>query len=179
MRIEAHFNLFVFCFFAEHFLHTRGDKIPDDTFFHETVSTIHSPSPKPAISLTNVSWLLGTRKCAMKNYLNVFSCLANGYRTMTSGWRGAPNFRRYGRELVSKSAISLKRDWGDYRRTTHDWVLNPETGPSQMTLHENPGEMARMNTYYLTWPGTWYNWRSMHVLPLSLIDFVDLVQAIL
>ena len=41
-------------------------------------------------------------------------------RTMTSGWKGTPEFRRYGRELVSKPAISLKKDWGSCRinRTT-------------------------------------------------------------
>ena len=41
------------------------------------------------------------------------------YREMTSGWQEAPHFRRYGRELVSKTAISLKKSWGGgYRRTT-------------------------------------------------------------
>ena len=34
---------------------------------------------------------------------------------MTSGWQGAPDFRRYGRELVSKPAISLrKKSWAGY-----------------------------------------------------------------
>ena len=31
---------------------------------------------------------------------------------MTSRWKGVPYFRRYGRELVSKPAISLKKSWG-------------------------------------------------------------------
>ena len=31
--------------------------------------------------------------------------------------QGAPCFRRYDRELVSKPAISLKKGWGGYRRT--------------------------------------------------------------
>ena len=31
---------------------------------------------------------------------------------MASGWQGAPYFRRYGRELVSKPTISLKKSWG-------------------------------------------------------------------
>ena len=31
---------------------------------------------------------------------------------VTSGRQGAPFLRRYGRELVSKSAISLKNRWG-------------------------------------------------------------------
>ena len=38
---------------------------------------------------------------------------------MTSGGGGrAPYFRRYGRELVSKPAISLKECWRGYRRNT-------------------------------------------------------------
>ena len=36
---------------------------------------------------------------------------------MTSGWRGAPYFKRYDRELVSKPAISLKKGWGGYSST--------------------------------------------------------------
>ena len=43
---------------------------------------------------------------------------AKVYRTMTSGRQGPPYFRRYGRELVSKLAISLKKSWVGYRRTT-------------------------------------------------------------
>ena len=31
---------------------------------------------------------------------------------MTSRWQAAPHFRRYGRELVSKPAILLKKSWG-------------------------------------------------------------------
>ena len=31
---------------------------------------------------------------------------------MTSGGQGAPHFKRYGHELVSKPAISLKKCWG-------------------------------------------------------------------
>ena len=37
---------------------------------------------------------------------------------MTSGWQGASYFMRYGLELVLKPAISLKKSWGGYRRTT-------------------------------------------------------------
>ena len=42
---------------------------------------------------------------------NIF-LFARGYRTMTSGWQGAQYFRRYGQELVSKPAISFKKNWG-------------------------------------------------------------------
>ena len=41
---------------------------------------------------------------------------------MTSGWQGARYFRRYGGELVSKPAISLKEKLGGgvyYRGTIH------------------------------------------------------------
>ena len=50
---------------------------------------------------------------------------AKGYRLMTSGWQGAPCFRRYGRGLVSKPTISLKKKLGGfYRRTTQGCVLS-------------------------------------------------------
>ena len=46
-----------------------------------------------------------------------FSCMflfAEDYRMMTScGEGGAPFFRRFGRELVLKPAISLKKSWED------------------------------------------------------------------
>ena len=51
-----------------------------------------------------------------KSSSNIFM-LAKAYRTMRSGWQGAPYFRRNGRELVSKPAISLKKGWEGYRRT--------------------------------------------------------------
>ena len=38
--------------------------------------------------------------------------IAKDDRTMTSGCQAAPYFRRYGRELVSKPAISIKRKFG-------------------------------------------------------------------
>ena len=47
----------------------------------------------------------------------VFLC-AKAYRSTTSGCRGTSFFRRYDRELVLKSTISLKKSWGGYRRTT-------------------------------------------------------------
>ena len=52
-----------------------------------------------------------------KKYLYIFLC-AKAYRSMTSGCRGTSCFRRHGRELVLKPAISLKKSWGGYRRTT-------------------------------------------------------------
>ena len=55
--------------------------------------------------------------CYEKKSSNI-SLFAKSYRTMTSGWQGASYFMRYGLELVSKPAISLKKSWGGYRRTT-------------------------------------------------------------
>ena len=63
--------------------------------------------------------LLDTRKGAMKNASSNILMLAKVYRMMTSGRQGVPYLRRYGRELVSKPAISLKNSWRGYRRTTH------------------------------------------------------------
>ena len=37
---------------------------------------------------------------------------------MSSGCRATPDFRRYDREQVLKPAISSKKSWGGYRRTT-------------------------------------------------------------
>ena len=51
------------------------------------------------------------KACYKKKPPYIFS-FAKGYRTMTSGWQGAPYFRRCGRELVSKPAISFKKSWG-------------------------------------------------------------------
>ena len=46
-----------------------------------------------------------------KKYPYIFLC-AKAYRSMTSGCRGTPYFRRYYRELVSKPAISFKEKSG-------------------------------------------------------------------
>ena len=42
---------------------------------------------------------------------NIFM-FAKVYRTMTSGRQGAPSFRRYGRELVSKTGDFVKEKLG-------------------------------------------------------------------
>ena len=67
------------------------------------------------------SWLLDTRKDDVKNkILNSIFLFANEYRTVTSWGHGAPYFRIYGREPVSKPATSLKTSpgGGGYLRTT-------------------------------------------------------------
>ena len=46
-------------------------------------------------------------------------------RTTTSGWQGAPYIRSHGLELVSKPAISSKKSWGGYRRTTPSCLRSP------------------------------------------------------
>ena len=60
----------------------------------------------------------------MKKISSCIFSVAKDYRTMTSRWQGAPYFRRYGRELVSKPAISSKRSWGGYRGKTRNGFLN-------------------------------------------------------
>ena len=59
-----------------------------------------------------------TRSDTMKKLSPYVSLSAEDNGTMTSGWLGAPCLRRYGRELVSKPAISLSKIGGGYRRTT-------------------------------------------------------------
>ena len=49
---------------------------------------------------------------------------------MTSGGQRAPIFRRLGRKLLSKPAISLKKSWGGYRRTTHNIYIHIYIMPS-------------------------------------------------
>ena len=54
----------------------------------------------------------------MKKTFSYIALFAKDYRTMTSGWRGAPYLRRYGQMLVSKPTISSKKIGEGYRRTT-------------------------------------------------------------
>ena len=54
----------------------------------------------------------------MKKASSQFFLSAKVYRTMTSGRKEAPYFRRYGRELFSKPAFLLKKRWGGDRGTT-------------------------------------------------------------
>ena len=77
-----------------------------------TDSTVAPPPPNQRFSSTIFSWLLHTRNDAMKKMFSCISLVAKDYRSMTSGRQGAPYFRIYGRELVSKPAISLKKGRG-------------------------------------------------------------------
>ena len=79
--------------------------------------TIEPPKNR-RFSRTKVSCLLDTRKDSMKKALSNTFMFAKVYRAMSSGRQGARYFRRYGREPVSKRAISLKKSWGGYRRTS-------------------------------------------------------------
>ena len=54
----------------------------------------------------------------MKRNLNSFSCLQKTIERFPPRWQGSPYFGRYGRELVSKPAISFKKYWKGCRRTT-------------------------------------------------------------
>ena len=53
-----------------------------------------------------------------KRHVNLSFLFPNVDRNMTSGWQGPTHFRRYGREMVSKPAISLKKSWGGLHRRT-------------------------------------------------------------
>ena len=79
------------------------------------------PKKKRRYSLTNVSWLVDRHeeRCCEKKHPHKISCFCKGLsNAMTSGRQGSPYFRRHGRELVSKPAISVKKSWVGYRRTT-------------------------------------------------------------
>ena len=66
----------------------------------------------------NVSWLLDTRKDSMKYIFFTHSLVCIGLSKYDVGVaKGAPYFRRYGRGLVSKPAITLKNSWGGGYRT--------------------------------------------------------------
>ena len=54
----------------------------------------------------------------MKEISPCIFLFAKDDRTMSSGLQRELDFRRYGRELVSKPAILLKKNWRGYRRTT-------------------------------------------------------------
>ena len=83
-----------------------------------TDSTI-APPPNQLFSSTNVSWLLDTRKELKTKHPYIFC--AKGLSIDDVGvTKGTPYFRRYGRELVLKPAISLNKidglAGGGYRR---------------------------------------------------------------
>ena len=59
-----------------------------------------------------------TRRGRVLLFKNKIFIYAKDYRLMTSGWQGRPSFRKYGWGLVLKPTISMKKRWGDYRRTT-------------------------------------------------------------
>ena len=75
------------------------------------------PPPNQRYCLTNVLWLLDTRKDTLleKKYPYVFWS-AKVYRSMTSGLVSRDTHRisvdTTGRALVLKSTIALKKSWG-------------------------------------------------------------------
>ena len=79
-------------------------------------------SPKISDFLNNERFMAARHKegfyvVLKKKYPYIFLC-AKVHLSMTSGCRGTPYFRRYDSELVLKPAISFKKIWGGYRRTT-------------------------------------------------------------
>ena len=84
-----------------------------------TASTI-APPPKTAIFFNerfNMR-LIDTTKHAMENISSNIILFAKGNRTMASGCQRVWYVRSYGRELVSKPEILLKKSWGGHRKTT-------------------------------------------------------------
>ena len=59
-----------------------------------TDSTIAPPPKNSDFILTNVSWLLDTRKDAMKQMSSRIFLVAKYYQTMPSRWQWAPYFRK-------------------------------------------------------------------------------------
>ena len=81
------------------------------------------PPKKQRFSLTNVSWLLGTKEgCNEKNvFVYVFVCKELSGDDV--GVARAAVFQEIRQEMVSKPAISSKKSWGGYRRTTHSYYI--------------------------------------------------------
>ena len=77
----------------------RGAKSPggDESILIMTDSTI-APPQSQRFSSTNVSLQLDTWEGAMKKTSSHVVLFAKDYRLMTSGWQGAPYFRRHDRE---------------------------------------------------------------------------------
>ena len=87
-----------------------------------------TPPPQRAIFF-NARFMAAcdTGKNAMKKSFHMFFSLQRTVeRIRQGGNKGHRIFRKYGRELVSKPAISLKRSWGGYRRTTRFKRFVPE-----------------------------------------------------
>ena len=88
----------------------------------------------------------------MKKTSSYVFLFAKDYRTTTSGWQGAPYFRKYDQKLVSTGDFSEEK-LGGYRRTTQNPInsLYDLHGPSitllgasRMTWHM----FCRLNMYY-------------------------------
>ena len=74
-----------------------------------------------------------------ENAIFTFFLVCEGLSTnqsTTSGWRGSPFFRRYGGELISKPAISLKKSWGGYSSKTHSTVGVERSSSDELQKNE-------------------------------------------
>ena len=110
---------------------TERDVQPSQRIHLLSLSSLITAAPKPTIlatydlcydsppppqnrrfCLTNVLWLLGTRKDALIRASSAIFLFAKVCRTMASGWREALFSRRYGRELVSKPRNFVKEKFG-------------------------------------------------------------------
>ena len=83
-----------------------------------TDSTIAPPPPKTSDFFNERFAAAQDDERCYENHTFIFSLFAKVCRPMTSGWQGTPCFSSYSRGLISKPAISLKKSWGGYRKST-------------------------------------------------------------
>ena len=93
-----------------------------------------------------------------EKFIFEFFLFAKDYRPMTSGWQRAPYSTRYGRGLVSKPSISLKKSRGGYRRMTTK-RLQPESlatpkGGSHAPRGERTQKLSWVTLYWSDKPRT-------------------------
>ena len=87
----------------------------------------------------------------MKKKSSCIALVAKDYRTIISRWQGSSYFRRYGQELVSKPAISLKKRWGGGLTVERLAATEKrgETLPSTPADEHTPANKRTQPTYML------------------------------
>ena len=113
------------------------------------VTPVSASQPVPLTpGLIHHARLLTTRKDAMKKHPQTFRCLQRkDYRTVTSGWQGAPYFRIYTAGSCFKTGDFVKTKLGGgatVERLRHDflWSLRLQTFASE---HIAPAARATYN----------------------------------
>ena len=116
----------------------------------KTGSTI-APPPKKKNSVTNVSWLLDTRKGATKEKrLHPCSCFAKDYRTTTPGWQWAPHVKETGPGAGFKTGDFVNRNVGWGGATVSGLPYRGVTVPGGFRT----GGLPHRKTTLLKWLGT-------------------------